>query len=163
MKVTSKECSKMLDTLKDKKSKLIMHENSVSTYNAAVGENVEDLRPDYDFYTTQKEIDAIDSEIMRIKHLLNLFNSSTRVDDSGLTIDQVLVKIPQLISKRNKLYKMMSRVSKERSQIIGNIIDYSYTSYDPFQAEKMYYAVTDEIANLQLALDKVNTTVTFEI
>lgn len=163
MKVTSKECNKILDTLKDKKSKLLTHENSVSTYHAAVGENEDNLKPDYDFYATQKEIDDIDSEIIRVKHLLNLFNSSTIVDDTGLTIDQVLIKMPQLIYKKNKLYKMMNKVKRDRSQLTGNIIDYIYTSYEPKQAEVMYDAVNEEIANLQLALDKVNTTVTFEI
>ena len=162
MRVTSKEAKKILTTLEDKKAKIFTDEYQTSTYKAAVGEDPKELRPDYDFVKTQKEIEEIDAEIMRIKHLINLFNANTQFDN-GLTIDQVLIKLPQLAIRKNRLDMMRKRSWKERVGITGNVIDYQYTAYNPEEVSKAYDEVCNEINKLQLALDKVNSTVTFEI
>ena len=162
MKITSAECNKLLSQLMDKKQKLIIDDGMLCAYHAAVGENPAELKPDYDFAKMQNEIDAVDAEIIRVKHHLNLFNSTTHINDN-LTIDQALVKLPQLSAKRNRLRRMMNAIPRERGTINGSIIDYIYTSYDPKEAATMYDEVVEEINSIQLALDKVNNTATFEV
>jgi hypothetical protein len=58
---------------------------------------------------------------------------------------------------------MRSIPEKERSGITGSVIDYTYANYDPQDAATEYDAVDRRICELQLALDKVNITKTFEV
>ena len=163
MKITSAEANKMLKQLEDTKETILKEEQNYKTYHAAVGEDEKALRPEYNFHETQGQIETHDREIMALRHALNVFNSTTEVGDTGLTIDQVLIRLPQLQSQKAKLRGMRSLPTKNRYNITGGVIDYIYTSYDPTDAQMEYEAVDAEITMLQLALDKVNTTKTFEV
>lgn len=163
MKMTSSEACKLLKRLEDNKMKILSDEQKYKVYHAATTENEKELAPDYVFAEVQQAIEIIDRQIMDLKHKLNVFNSTTLVGDTGLTIDQVLIRLPQLQLQKNKLHGMRKLPTKERYQITGNIIDYIYTSYDPDEAQEEYVKVDDEIPYLQLALDKVNNSETFEV
>ena len=67
---------------------------------------------------------------------------------------------------KNRLFEMQSRLPKQRVSVsgIGNntVIDYLYTNYSVEQAQKDYTKVSDELRNVQTALDVVNTTVKME-
>lgn len=162
MRVTSALANKILKKHENEKEHLLRNEQKMMDFHCATMENPDDLRPDYSFKETQERIDMLDQRIMEIKHAINVFNSTTEIAD-GLTIDQVLIKLPQLQKKKAKCGKMRSVPQKERFSIQGGVIDYLYTSYDPAEAETAYVEVENEITRLQLALDKVNTTVEFEI
>ena len=163
MKITSAEANKMLRQLEDEKETILKEEQNYKVYHAAVGEDEKALRPEYNFHETQGQIEKIDREIMELRHALNVFNCTTEVGDTGLTIDQVLTRLPQLQNQKAKLRGMRSLPTKNRYNISGGIIDYIYTSYDPADAQMEYEAVDAEITMLQLALDRVNTTKTFEV
>lgn len=83
-----------------------------------------------------------------------------------MTIDQVLVYIPQLTEMKNRLFEIQSRLPKQRVSVggIGNntVIDYLYTNYSVEKAQEDYTKVSDELRNVQTALDVVNTTVKME-
>lgn len=61
---------------------------------------------------------------------------------------------------------MQSRLPKQRVSVggIGNntVIYYLYTNYSVEQAQDDYTKVSDELRNVQTALDVVNTTVKME-
>ena len=162
MKITSSECNKLLRRLEEEKTKLLDEEMSNSYFRAAVSEDPEQLRPEYDLIKMAEKIDAVDREIIRVKHLLNIFNASTVVVD-GMTIDQVLIRLPQLMKQKTKLFRMGASQKKHRANISGNIIDYEYANFDPVEASKMFSEVSEKINELQTALDTVNNTVTFEV
>ena len=162
MKITSAEAKKMIERLEDSKAKLQEMEQNNKVFNAAVGEDVEKLRPDYSFKDVQKEIDSLDREIMRVKHCLNEFNASTEVLND-LTIDQVLIRLPQLQARKRKYDIMRKYPAKRRAGITGSVIDYVYTNYIPEEADAEYRKVDEEITDLQLALDQINNTYSFEI
>ena len=102
-----------------------------------------------------------------VKHAINFFNATHKVEGFDMTIDQMLIFIPQLSKKRSKLYAMKSVLPKSRAETpygkTVNIIDYSYANYDIKKAEADYEAVSDLLARAQNALDLVNSTVSFEI
>ena len=79
----------------------------------------------------------------------------------------MLVFIPQLSAKKQKLSEMASRLPKAReAQGYGrasNIIDYRYVNYDIDEVTKDLLAVTDELSDAQLALDLINHSATFEV
>ena len=149
--------------MEDDKKKWLSEEALSREYHAAVGENPQDLKPNYDFSTTQEAIEKIDLKILKIKHALNVFNSTTEVGHTGLTIDQVLIRLPQLMQTKIKLYSMRDCPAKRRYGISGNVIDYIYTSYNPAEAATYYDTVCSYIDKLHLELDKVNMSVEFEV
>ena len=69
--------------------------------------------------------------------------------------------------KKNRLFAMQRRLPKQRTSVFGmgnnSVIDYTYANYDVDIAKKDYMAVSDELRDIQTALDLVNSTITFEI
>ena len=164
MKLTSAEAAKLLKQLNDEFSTISYEERNSKEFNAAVGEEIEELRPEYDYTETQRRLDEIDAKIRKLKHAINVFNTVTEIPGFDMTIDQALVYIPQLGSRRNKLYSMMNVLPKRRCpSSYNNIIDYTYANYDVKQAKADYNEVCDRLAKLQTALDLVNSTAVLEV
>ena len=169
MKYTSAEAAKLLRSLYDEHSLLLSKEGNDCTFVAATGEDVEELRPDYDYAAVQEQLAEIERKVRVVKHALNIFNLQTKV--CGMTIDELLIYLPQLKARRMKLGRMIGRRAKQRleggmlSQYAPKkvVIDYEYANYDIARAEADYRAVLDEIATLQTALDLANSTQTMEI
>lgn len=165
-KVTSSEASKMLKKLLEEKDIVLSNERQSCVFNASLGEDVESVRPVYDYEETKKALESCNRRIRVLKHAVNCFNSTQTVGDTNMTIDQVLVYIPQLTEMRSRLYDMQNRLPKQRTSVggIGNntVIDYRYANYSIEKAKEDYLAVSDELRMLQTALDVVNNTVTME-
>ena len=166
MKLTSAEAAKMLRKLNDDLEALRVRESASEVFVAAISENVEDVRPEYDFAKTREEEELLAGQIRKLKHALNMFNATTEVPGFGMTIDAMLVYIPQLTNTRNRLAAMKRRLPKERVEAgfrsASNIIDYRYANYDIAAAQAAYDEVSNRLAKAQTALDLVNSTVTFE-
>lgn len=169
LKYTSAQAAKLLRKLKEEHQLLLNEEINDRFFLAATGEDVESLRPSYDFDKTQSALANLEAKIRKVKHAINLFNCSTVVE--GKTIDEILVYLPQLQERRNKLSAMIGRRDKQRarssvmSRYSGQsaIIDYEYANYDIKKAEEFYRCVCDEISTLQTSLDLANTTGEIEI
>ena len=161
---TSAEANKLLRKLNEELSLIESQESHSSTFNAALGENPEDTRPEYDYEATQKEIIELERKIRNIRHAINEFNLSHVVQEFDMTIDQLLIYIPQLSKRKQKLYSMQSRLPKAREIYRGSsIIDYCIANYDTKKAREDYVKISDELANAQTALDVINNSEKFEI
>ncbi len=168
MKYTSSEANKLLRKLNEERDALLEKEHRSSTFLAAMGEEVESVRPEYDYKDTLRALDELDEKIRIVKHAINGFNLQHTVPGFVMSIDQMLVYIPQLTAKKQKLGQMKNRLPKQReaANTFGrnnNIIDYRYANYDIKTVEEDYMAVTDELARAQTALDVLNNTETMEI
>lgn len=168
MKVTSAQAAKMLRKLEDDMDGILTNETNSREFLAAVGEDVESVRPVYNYAEAQKKLVDIENRIRTLKHAMNVFNSTQEVPGFGMTIDQMLIYLPQLSRRREKLRGMKSILPKAREESrIGrtpsNIIDYRYANYDIAEVEKDYNELSDTLAKAQTALDTVNSTVTFDI
>lgn len=127
---------------------------------------METVRPDYDFATTQVALNEIEIKIRKVKHALNVFNSTTVIPEFGITIDEMLVLIPQLTARKNKLAQMKDKLPKVREQgrmSVYSILDYRYLNYDVSAVTAEYEKVADTLAKAQNALDAVNMNQTLEI
>lgn len=166
MKLTSAEAAKVLRRLNDDYDALLAREQASDVFVAAVSENVEDVRPEYDFAKSRAEEEELTNKIRKLKHAINVFNSTTVIPGWNITIDEMLVLIPQLNKRRSLLNVMKSRLPKERVEAgfrsASNIIDYRYANYDIAEAQAAYDEASTKLANAQTALDLVNSTVTFE-
>ncbi len=167
MEYTSAEANKLLKKLNDTYQALLYEEEQSSTFLAAMGEEPETLRPDYDYSEMQVKLKELERKIMAVKHAINLFNTTHTLEGFGLTIDQALVYMPLLSSRVKKLAEMKARLPKAREKqerYSGvNIIDYRYINYDRSTAADDYEKAFDELCRLQTALDAANNAERFEI
>lgn len=168
MRYTSAEAAKMLRKLNDEREALLDKERRSSVFLAAVGEDAESVRPAYTYADTQTMLDKLDAQIRVVKHAINRFNTTQVIPGFDMTIDQMLIYIPQLTAKKRKLGEMKNRLPKQRENAdrfgrTNSIIDYSYANYDIGEVERDYEKVSEELARAQTALDVINNVETMEI
>ena len=167
MKMTSAQAAKELRKLNDQYDAIIAMENKSRSFVAAIQENIEDVRPVYDYAARQAELSELEEKIRNLKHAINVFNLAQTVPSFGMTIDQILVYIPQLTARKKKLDYMRKKLPKEREEASygrnSNIVEYRYANYDIATVEADYQKAADELAAAQNALDQVNASVEFEV
>lgn len=166
MKLTSAEAAKVLRKLNDSLNDLGNHETMSMSFVAAISEDPESVRPKYDYKDVRVKEEELCVKIRKLKHAINVFNSTTVIPGWNITIDEMLILIPQLTGRKEKLSMMKNRLPKERvaagMRSASNIIDYRYANYDIDAAQADYDATVDRLAKAQTALDLVNSTVTFD-
>lgn len=164
--ITSAVAAKRLRKLNEQKEALLARERKARSFTVAIQEDVDSVRPAYDFQATQSALEEIDEKIRRLKHTLNCFNSTYVLPEFEMTIDQMLIYIPQLTARKRRYDAMRGKLPKERVQSsygrVGPIIEYDYANYDISEAEEAYNAVSDELARAQMSLDTANACVLFE-
>lgn len=167
MKMTSAQAAKLLRQLNDELRALQRRETSTKTFLASIGEDVESVRPVYDYTSMQKEQTELETKIRKLKHTLNIFNTTTVIPEFEMTIDEMLVYLPQLTQRKEKLSDMKDALPKERESggygRNSNIIDYRYANYDIDKVSADYAAISDELSKAQTALDYINSTKEFEV
>lgn len=167
MKLTSAQAAKLLRKLNAELNDVLKHESKSCAFIAAVGEDPESVRPAYSFENCREREAELCKSIIKLKHAINIFNSATKVPGFDMTIDEVLVYLPLLNSQVTRLGAMKAVLPKERVESYGRqsvgLIDYRYANYDIEAAEGEYLKAAETLAQLQIALDTVNSTVTFEI
>lgn len=143
-------------------------EATSSTYVAAINE--EPVVPEYDYTEVVATITSLDEKIAIIKHALNVTNSNekVRVGDAEMSIDTILIKMAQLNKRKSVLDQMRKQLPKareeQRSYMSRNTVpEYRYINYDLELIKKEYETVSKTIMEMQMALDKYNQTVQFEV
>lgn len=164
--MTSAQAAKELKRLNEERDALLSAEARASVFTAAIQEDIESARPDYDYEATFDDLRAIEMKIIRLKHSISQFNLTTKVPGFGMTIDEMLVYIPQQTALKKKLDKMRSRLPKERINSgfsrTSNFIEYNYCNYDVKKVQSDFEEASKRLAKAQMALDRINTTVEFE-
>lgn len=167
MRVTSAQAAKLLRQLNDELRALQLKEANSSSFVAAIQEDIESVRPAYDFKEMRNAQDELAKKIRKVKHAINVFNTVTLVPNFDITIDEMLVYLPQLNAECDTLSKMREAMPKVRVNSGyssgGNIIDYRYANYDIEEVGRYYTELSDTLAKAQTSLDLVNSTVEFEI
>lgn len=167
MKYTSAEAAKLLKKLNEERTNLLLNEQQSSVFVASVGEDAESVRPVYDYTEVQTKLKAVEEKIIKVKHKINVFNTTHKLPDFDMTVDEILVYIPFLSDKKRKYSEMMNTLPKTRDTATysrnSSIIDYKYANYDIEAAKADYEKTEAELTRAQLALDKLNTTETFDI
>ena len=165
MEYTIAEAMKLLKKLNEKVTSTLSMETESMEYLAAINEDIESVRPEYDFIKTQEDLRKLESDIRKLKHAINLFNATTIIEGFGMTIDEMLIYIPQLTAKKNKLAAMKDRLPKTREKTYQTspIIDYRYLNYSTEDATNEYEKTVDTLSKAQNALDRINLTRTIQI
>ena len=165
MKYTSAQANKLLRQLQEERNALLIEESQGSSFIAATIEDVESVRPAYDYAAVRNDLGAVEAKIRKVKHAINTFNLTHCPEGFDMTVDQILVLLPQLTDRKNRLSRMANVLPKTR--IEGNqrtnIIEYRYINYDLDRVRADLEAISALLIKVQLALDKLNTTDTMEI
>lgn len=167
MKMTSAQAAKLLRQWNESLKALQRREENTKTFLASLGEDIESVRPEYDYAAMQVEQAAIEANIRKLKHTLNVFNTTTIIPEFEMTIDQMLIYLPQLTNRLEKLSRMKELLPKQRENALYSrnsaIIDYRYANYDIQTVEKDYEVLAETLAKAQTALDYINNTVLLEV
>ena len=165
MKISSKNASKLLKQFNEERDSLILQENQSKMFLAAVGEDIESVRPEYDYEAVQKQLKDLEEKIVKLKHAINVFNTTTVLKNFDMSIDEMLVYIPQLTQRKNKLDQMRKVLPKQRVEnyTSSNIIDYRIINYDLEKIRKDYDKTVEELNRAQSALDEANINLSFEV
>ena len=166
--MTSAYAKKMLRSLEEDKAFWANKEATACTYVAAINE--EPVVPEYDYAEVAATIAEIDEKIAIIKHALNVTNATARVQvgDAEMSIDTILIKMAQLNKRKAMLDVMRKQLPKARVEqhaymSRNPVPEYEYINYDLELIKKEYENVSVKIMEMQMALDKYNQTVQFEV
>ena len=163
-KITSAYANKWLKSLEEDKEYWINKEEASSTYVAAINE--EPVIPEYDYAEVAATIAEIDEKIAVIKHALNA-TAKVQVKDTGMSVDTILIKMAQLNKRKAVLDRMRKQLPKTRettSYMSRNAVpEYRYVNYDLDLVKQEYERVSQNVMELQMALDQYNQTVQFEV
>ena len=165
MEYTSAQANKLLKKLQEEHEDLLNVERQSYFFVAATTEDIELARPAYDYAKVQEKLLDLEKQIRHVKHCINVFNTTNIVEGFDMTIDQILVYIPQLTRQKEKLGFMASSLEKKRLTNTNrtNLIEYQFANYELKKVQEDYAAVSDELTRAQIALDRINTTKTMEI
>lgn len=167
-KITSAYANKMLRSLEEDKAFWVNKEAASCTYVAAVNE--EPVIPEYDYMTIANMIDEIDRKIVTIKHALNLTNATAKVQvgNQEMSVDSILIRMAQLNKRKSVLDAMRKQLPKMRVysssfRASGSAPEYKYINYDLKVIQQEYDRISNTIMEMQIALDRYNQTVLFEV
>ena len=125
MLYTSAEAAKLLKEKKEAYEAILSKESIASAFDASIGEDVEGARPEYAYKETQDALRKLQSEMRTIKHAINRFNVQQEVPGFQMTVDQMLVYIPQLTEMKKSTTKCVQDFQskgKEMTVICGQAI-----------------------------------------
>ena len=166
--MTSAYANKMLRSLEEDKTFWMNKESTSSIYVVAINE--EPVIPEYDYAEVAAIIAEIDEKIAIIKHALNVTNATAKVQvgDMEMSIDTILIKMAQLNKRKTVLDVMRKQLPKARVEQLSymsrnSVPEYKYINYDLELIKKEYESVSVKIMEMQMALDKYNQTVQFEV
>lgn len=158
----------MLKSLEEDKSFWVNKEAASSSYVADVNE--EPVVPEYDYTEVAATIAALDEKIAIIKHALSVTNATAKVQvgDEEMSIDTILIKMAQLNKRKAALDQMRKQLPKSREEqhlylSRNSVPEYRYINYDLELIKQEYESVSKTIMEMQMALDKYNQTVQFEV
>lgn len=165
VKMTSAQAAKELKRLNETHDALLEMEKKSSVFTVAIQEDIQSARPEYNYSSVQSELRAIEKKIISLKHSINTFNLTYVIPGFDMTIDQMLVYIPQLTARKKKLEKMASRLPKERISSgyhSSNFIEYIHCNYELSDVQKDLEETAKALTAAQMALDLANSTVEFD-
>lgn len=167
MKITSALANKELKSLNEKKDMLIEIEKQNSIFTVEKSEDTELNRPPFDFEKNYNELQEVCEKIRLIKHAINVFNTTTLVGNTGMTVDEVLVALPMLRERKRALSELAIKNPRERTKTMyrysNNFIEYDIINYSLDYVKKELEKTDAKINELLLQLDKTNSTIEFEI
>jgi hypothetical protein len=154
MKLCNSEIIKKIKDLEEQKQQILTEErnNCCSTYQ----QESDLINLGYDFDAVRGAVEKINLEVVKLKHALNVANSTVTVPEFDMTIGECIVYMAQLNAEKRVLESMAAKSSKTRTTTYGGVVEYTITNYDIKHCKKRLLEVGEIIRKLQISIDRVN-------
>lgn len=163
MKLTCDAANKLVKQLNADRSTLLAQERNGYTYSYLYGE--EPFIPAYDFAMTQAALEKNAQSIIKLRHAINVYNTTTVSNTTGLTIDEMLTRLPIVNAQKTKLEQLRQMSPKSRVLGMGSkpVSEYCETNFAQADADKAYREAAAELVTLQSELNRLNMSGEFEV
>lgn len=165
MELTSASANKLVKSYNERIDRLYRIIAERKTYIEVEGSKP--IIPDFSYNKVQAEIEEYSRKVLKLKHAINVFNSTTDIPDIGFTIDNALVRMAQLSRQKQLLSSMCDaperKLNNGYSARNSGQVEYECLNYDTEVVAADYEAVCLELYDLQIQLDLVNNTVRFKV
>lgn len=144
---------KTIADLKTERERLIRKDEKLRVFTAGVSEDVEKLRPDYDYASFQEELDRLDETIRNLTAKAVTILATERVKEyHDMTILEMLLLLRDLRAKDQRLYAMAAHLEKERHST-ELAIEYEHVNYDLSRVEEDLRKTREEIEKVRTFSD----------
>ena len=141
---------KRIADLKTERERLIRKDEKLRVFSASGFEDIEKLRPDYDYDGFQKGLDHLDETIRNLTAKAVTILATERVKEyHDMTILEMLLLLRDLKTKDQRLYAMAAHLEKERHST-ELAIEYEHVNYDISKVE-------EDLRKTRAEIEKVRT------
>lgn len=156
MKMCHSEVIKYIKELESKKNVLLRQERANCTYSYQ--EETSKIIPPYSYAQTRTEVDALDTQIRKLRHALAVANCSVKVDEFDVTLGEALVMLAQFQNKCDVLTGLSSNQQLSQHSSYNGKMEITACNYDVETVVKECEALRIVINRLQVAIDRANLT-----
>ena len=160
MKMTIVEANRLAKQFSEEIKRLEAEEANVRVYAHSEGE--QPVIQKYDFRGTQDRITALQGKVTKIRHRVNSFNITSKINGMDMTVDEALIRISFLSNKLKKLADMKGIQAVYRKSTYSSV-EIVHRNFDLDEVIAEWESVLKELNQLRAALDLTNLTETIEV
>ena len=150
--MTINEMGKIIGDLKTERERLIERDKKLRVFRASEFEDLEKLRPDYDYVGLQSELDGVEEEIRNLTAKAISILTTQKVNEfHDMTVLDLLLYLRDLKEKERRLYEMTTHLEKERHTSL--LLEYEYINYDISKVEEDLRKTREELKKVRTFFD----------
>ena len=150
--MTINEIGKRIGDLKTERERLIEKDKKLRVFRASEFEDLEKLRPDYDYEGLQSELDGVEEEIRNLTAKAISILTTQKVNEfHDMTVLDLLLYLRDLKEKEERLYEMTTHLERERHA--SHLLEYEYINYDISKVEEDLRKTREELEKVRTFLD----------
>ena len=151
--MTVNEMGKRIGDLKTERERLIGKDKKLRVFRASEYENLEKLRPDYDYAGFQTELDRVEEEIRKLTAKAISILTTQKVNEfHDMTVLDLLLYLRDLKEKEERLYEMTTHLERERNAS-SLLLEYEYINYDISKVEEDLRKTREELEKVRTFFD----------
>ena len=151
--MTINEIGKRIGDLKTERERLIEKDKKLRVFRASEFEDLEKLRPDYDYAGLQSELDGVEEEIRNLTAKAISILTTQKVNEfHDMTLLDLLLYLRDLKEKEERLYEMTTHLEKER-HVSSLLLEYEYINYDISKLEEDLRKTREELEKVRTFFD----------
>ena len=151
--MTINEIGKRIGDLKTERERLIEKDKKLRVFRASEFEDIEKLRPDYDYDGLQSELDGVEEEIRNLTAKAISILTTQKVNEfHDMTVLDLLLYWRDLKEKEERLYEMTTHLERER-HASAHLLEYEYINYDISKVEEDLRKTREELKKVRTFFD----------
>ena len=151
--MTINEIGKKIGDLKTERERLIEKDKKLRVFRASEFEDLEKLRPDYDYVGLQSELDGVEKEIRNLTAKAISILTTQKVNEfHDMTVLDLLLYLRDLKEKEERLYEMTTHLERER-HVSSHLLEYEHINYDISKVEEDLRKTREELKKVRTFFD----------